>query len=80
MRTPILSVEDNGPGIPKHERDLVFERFYRILRDGASGSGLGLSIVKEIAKSHGAKVEIKDGTDGVGTCFSVTFPEGNGKQ
>lgn len=75
MRSPILSVEDNGPGIPVAERELVFERFYRILRDGASGSGLGLSIVKEIANSHGAKVEVHDGSDGVGTCFTVIFPE-----
>ncbi len=81
MRSPSLSVEDNGPGIPANERELVFERFYRILRDGASGSGLGLSIVKEIANSHGAKVEVKDGSEGVGTCFTVTFPEiNNGKR
>ena len=59
------------------ERDLVFERFYRILRDGASGSGLGLAIVREIANSHNAKVEVKEGTDGIGTCFTVTFPEIN---
>jgi len=75
LRAPSLSVEDNGPGIPEKERELVFERFYRILRDGASGSGLGLAIVREIANSHGAKVEVKEGTDGVGTCFTVIFPE-----
>ncbi len=81
LRSPSLSVEDNGPGIPENERELVFERFYRILRDGASGSGLGLSIVKEIANSHGAKVEVKGGSEGVGTCFTVTFPEmKNGKR
>ena len=81
MRSPILSVEDNGPGIPVGERELVFERFYRILRDGASGSGLGLAIVKEIANSHGAKIEVKEGADGVGTCFTVIFPETvNGKK
>jgi len=80
MRTPIFSVEDNGPGIPKEERELVFERFYRILRDGASGSGLGLAIVKEIASTHGARIEVKDGADGVGTCFVVTFPESNGRR
>lgn len=82
LRSPTLSVEDNGPGIPEKERDLVFERFYRILRDGASGSGLGLAIVREIANSHNAKVEVKEGTDGIGTCFTVTFPEisTNGKK
>ena len=72
---PTLSVEDNGPGIPEKERELVFERFYRILRDGAAGSGLGLSIVREIARSHGAKVEVNDGVGGIGTCLTVIFPE-----
>lgn len=75
MSAPTLSVEDNGPGIPEKERELVFERFYRILRDGAAGSGLGLSIVREIARSHNAKVEVADGAGGVGTCLTVTFPE-----
>ncbi len=78
--SPTLSVEDNGPGIPEKERELVFERFYRILRDGAAGSGLGLSIVREIANSHGAKVEVKDSTGGIGACFTVTFQEMNGKR
>lgn len=51
----ILRVHDNGPGIPLSERQLVFERFYRILGSGAEGSGLGLAIVKEIVDSlHGA--------------------------
>lgn len=73
---PTITVEDNGPGIPENEREMVFERFYRILRDGSSGSGLGLAIVKEIARSHNAKVEVKEGADGVGTRFTVTFTNG----
>lgn len=54
----ILEVEDTGPGIPAAERTHVFERFYRILGSNAEGSGLGLSIVREIALQHGAQVEI----------------------
>ncbi|MFD2273577.1 sensor histidine kinase [Undibacterium arcticum] len=54
----ILEVEDTGPGIPPSERHHVFERFYRILGSNVSGSGLGLSIVREIAQQHAALVDI----------------------
>lgn len=54
----ILEVEDTGPGIPPAERLHVFERFYRILGSNVEGSGLGLSIVREIAQQHGAAVDI----------------------
>ena len=54
----ILEVEDTGPGIPPSERHRVFERFYRILGSNVSGSGLGLSIVREIAQQHAAVVDI----------------------
>jgi two-component system sensor histidine kinase TctE len=54
----ILEVEDTGPGIPATERSHVFERFYRILGSNVEGSGLGLSIVREIAQQHDADVDI----------------------
>jgi two-component system, OmpR family, sensor histidine kinase TctE len=54
-----LEVEDTGPGIPPAERTHVFERFYRILdNNNVAGSGLGLSIVREIAQQHGADIDI----------------------
>jgi two-component system sensor histidine kinase TctE len=56
----ILEVEDNGPGIPAAEREHVFERFYRILGSNVQGSGLGLSIVREIAQQHDARIDIGD--------------------
>ncbi len=56
----ILEVEDNGPGIPATEREHVFERFYRILGTNVQGSGLGLSIVREIAQQHHARIDIGD--------------------
>jgi len=68
-----LIVEDNGPGIPAHERERVFERFYRILGSDVDGSGLGLSIVSEIAHSHDAKVSLSDGAFGHGTVVTVEF-------
>ena len=69
----ILSVEDNGPGIPVEERDSVFQRFYRILGNNAEGSGLGLSIVKEIANLHEASVVIDDPGDHGGTVVKLIF-------
>jgi two-component system sensor histidine kinase TctE len=70
-----LSVEDNGPGIPESERERVFERFYRVLgNSNVSGSGLGLSIVKEIALSHQGRVVIDTASGGKGTVILVTFP------
>ena len=70
---PILTVEDNGLGIPEIEREQVFERFYRVLGTGADGCGLGLAIVKEIAQSHGAEVQLNPGAEGVGTVARVIF-------
>jgi two-component system sensor histidine kinase TctE len=57
----VLLVEDSGPGIPEHERELVFERFYRVLGSdpegrNLDGSGLGLAIVREIAHKHQARI------------------------
>ena len=54
----LLEVEDSGLGIPVEERDLVFDRFYRILGTATDGSGLGLAIVREIAQQHGAIITI----------------------
>ncbi len=54
----LLEVEDNGPGIAATERNHVFERFYRILGSDVEGSGLGLSIVREIAQRHEADIEL----------------------
>lgn len=57
-RKAVIEVEDTGPGIPAAERSHVFERFYRILGSASDGSGLGLSIVREIAQQHGAEIDI----------------------
>jgi two-component system sensor histidine kinase TctE len=56
----ILQVEDNGPGIPENERELVLQPFYRALGTNVDGSGLGLAIVHEIAQQHGALVMMED--------------------
>jgi two-component system sensor histidine kinase QseC len=68
-----LSVSDDGPGIPAQEMDKVAERFYRPADTLASGSGLGLSIVKRIAEVHGASLRFMQGGDGRGLCVTVAF-------
>lgn len=70
----LLSVEDNGPGIPPAERERVFERFHRILGTGAEGCGLGLAIVREIAQSHNADTRLGAGANGDGTLVTIAFP------
>ncbi len=73
----VVSVSDQGPGIPEAERDKVFGRFYRILGQGDSeGSGLGLAIVREICLAHGGRVVLKDGEGGRGLCVEVELPCG----
>ena len=68
----MLEVEDNGPGIPPEDRERAFERFQRG-KAGGTGSGLGLSIVRDIAGHHGATAELLDGPGGVGLKVRVTF-------
>lgn len=73
-----LIVEDDGLGIPPEERPKVFERFYRMekaINLDVSGSGLGLSIVSEIARIHRATVRIDSGKNNKGTKFTVIFPK-----
>ena len=72
----LLQVENSGPGIPGPERDLVFQPFYRALGSDADGSGLGLPIVREIARQHGTEVLIEDmraGSALPGTRFTLRF-------
>jgi len=76
-RVVLLQVEDNGPGIAEGDRELVFEPFYRVLGSEADGSGLGLPIVREIARQHRATVRLEDAhaeqQPQPGTRFSVRF-------
>lgn len=71
----VVSVTDQGPGIPESERENVFKRFYRILGHAdTEGSGLGLAIVREICWAHGGTITLKDGDDGCGLCVEVELP------
>ena len=66
----VVEIEDNGPGIAQDERDKVFERFYRVLGNDESGSGLGLPIVAEIVELHRGSIELQP-ADGGGCLFRV---------
>ena len=69
----VLTVSDNGPGIPAEERPKVFQRLYRLDKSRTtSGSGLGLSLVKAISELHGAEITIGDNAPGL--WISVAFP------
>ena len=76
----LISVDDNGPGIPAHERQAVLQRFFRgdssqsNPTDVESGSGLGLAIVREVVQTHGGELTIENGSSGRGVCISLTLP------
>jgi len=70
----VLSVEDDGPGIPAELREKVFERFYRGTGDRSGSSGLGLSIVRAVAESHKGTVRLEEPLDGRGARFVVRIP------
>ena len=69
-----LKVSDSGRGIPPDEREKVFERFYRVDGTPGNGSGLGLSIVQEVANSHGASISIDNASGQSGTLITIEFP------
>ena len=70
-----IVVEDQGAGIPRERRDQVWEPFYRLDRDASSavaGSGIGLSVVRELARRQGGTARIEDSR--AGTRFVVDLP------
>ena len=69
----IITVTDNGPGIPADARARAMERFHRLAGAETPGSGLGLAIVKEVAESHGGRIELGDSAGG-GLSVRVSLP------
>jgi PAS domain S-box-containing protein len=72
----VIDVSDTGIGIPSGERPRLFERFFRstlATERAIQGTGLGLSITKDIAESHGGRIDCES-TEGTGTTFRVELP------
>jgi signal transduction histidine kinase len=72
----VLTVTDDGEGIPADERDQVFERFARLQEGRArdeGGTGLGLSLTKRIVEHHGGRIHVEEGSTG-GARFVVSLP------
>lgn len=77
----ILSVADEGKGIPTEMRERVFDKFFRAARDGdtgisPSGNGLGLAIAKGIVEAHNGKIRVGEASNG-GAVFEFTLPIDN---
>ncbi len=74
----IFSIADTGQGIPERLKDRIFDRFYRLEQDdrsGVEGSGIGLSLVRELTDLHGGQVNVHS-RDAVGSDFQVSLPLG----
>src|SRR4030042_2183138 len=76
--TPIdlsFSIQDNGEGIPSEYLPRLFDSFYRVPNKerGTKGTGLGLTICKQIVEAHNGKIEVSS-TVSQGTTFTVQFP------
>jgi two-component system sensor histidine kinase VicK len=74
----VISVGDQGIGIPRGEQEKIFERFYRLKHEStfsASGVGLGLTISREIVEAHGGRIWVKS-RPGRGSTFYFTLPVG----
>ena len=71
----LIEIQDNGPGIPVKEHDLVFKEFYRgsNIKGSSEGTGLGLAIAKKIVHTHGGKIWVES-IEGRGSKFCFTLP------
>ncbi|MEI6447011.1 MAG: HAMP domain-containing sensor histidine kinase [Actinomycetes bacterium] len=75
-----IEVADRGPGIPEDERELVFERFHRSVEArNTAGSGLGLSIVSQVAEVHGGRAFVRE-REGGGAIVGFTYAANRGDQ
>jgi signal transduction histidine kinase len=78
----VITVMDEGVGIPEEELEIVFEKFVQSskTKSGAGGTGLGLAISREIVVAHGGTVRAQNRTTGRGSVFTVSLTEAGGPQ
>ncbi|PYP57920.1 MAG: hypothetical protein DMD44_08575 [Gemmatimonadetes bacterium] len=73
----LIRVEDQGPGIPAADRERIWDRFWRLERDRGSavaGTGIGLSVVRELVALHGGRAWAEEGGGGAGARFVLELP------
>jgi len=70
----VLEVEDQGRGVPPARRAAIFEPFTRFAEPGTPGTGLGLALVREIARAHAGSIDVVTGENGTGACFRLRVP------
>jgi two-component system phosphate regulon sensor histidine kinase PhoR len=72
----LITIRDNGPGIPQHEQSRIFEKFHRVVDPAlpdVDGTGLGLAIVHHIVRAHRGRVAVQSDA-GRGAAFHITLP------
>jgi len=72
-----ISVDDEGPGVPQDRRDRIWDRFFRLETNqntAVGGSGIGLSVVRDLVRLHGGSTAVEDGPGGTGARFVITLP------
>src|SRR3989440_3145818 len=73
----LIGGEDQGPGVPPADRERIWDRFWRLERDRGSavaGTGIGLSVVRELVALHGGRAWAEEGRGGVGARFVLELP------
>jgi signal transduction histidine kinase len=75
--SPVVSIADDGPGIPADQHEHVFKRFYRLEQSRYTpGNGLGLSLVAAVAPLHGGRIEMRDNSPGLKLMLWFSPPTG----
>ena len=69
----VITVADSGPGVPKHERDRIFEKFAQVEGGERRGAGLGLTFCKMVVEAHGGNLTVSESELG-GALFQLTLP------
>jgi two-component system sensor histidine kinase TctE len=70
----VITVVDNGPGLPLQERARAGDRFFRGSHASQPGTGLGLAIVRSIAERHGGELRVRSGANGQGLAVAIVLP------